>query len=48
MTELSQTTNNAADKLTTLQKEAEGLKVRLEEERQKLNDITREFEINKN
>lgn len=34
---------NAADKLAALQREAESLKVRLEEERQKLNDITREF-----
>lgn len=39
MTEITQT-NNANDKLILLQKEAEGLKVRLEEERQKLNDIT--------
>lgn len=39
MTEITQT-NNANDKLATLQKEAEGLKIRLEDERQKLNDIT--------
>lgn len=39
MTEITQS-NNVNDKLVSLQKEAEGLKVRLEEERQKLNDIT--------
>lgn len=39
MTEITQS-NNVNDKLASLQKEAEGLKVRLEEERQKLNDIT--------
>lgn len=39
MTELTQS-NNVSDKLTVLQKEAETLKVRLEEERQKLSDVT--------
>lgn len=39
MTELTQS-NNVSDKLTVLQKEAENLKVRLEEERQKLSDVT--------
>ncbi len=40
MTDISPA-NNVADKLATLQKEAEYLKSRLEEERQKLNDVTR-------
>lgn len=39
MTDISPANN--VDKLATLQKEAEYLKARLEEERQKLNDITR-------
>lgn len=39
MTELTQS-NNVSDKLAVLQKEAENLKVRLEEERQKLSDVT--------
>lgn len=42
MTDLAQS-GNAADKLSALQKEAEALKVRLEEDRQKLNDVTRKF-----
>lgn len=40
MTDISPA-NNVADKLASLQKEAEYLKARLEEERQKLNDVTR-------
>lgn len=40
MTDISPA-NNVADKLASLQKEAEYLKTRLEEERQKLNDVTR-------
>lgn len=40
MTDISPA-NNVADKLASLQKEAEYLKSRLEEERQKLNDVTR-------
>lgn len=40
MTDISPA-NNVADKLANLQKEAEYLKARLEEERQKLNDVTR-------
>lgn len=40
MTDISPA-NNVTDKLASLQKEAEYLKSRLEEERQKLNDITR-------
>lgn len=43
MTDVTQSGGNAADKLASLQKEAESLKVRLEEERQKLNDITRTY-----
>lgn len=39
MTDISPANN--VDKLANLQKEAEYLKARLEEERQKLNDITR-------
>ena len=38
MTELGQI-NNSADKMAHLLKEAEGLKSKLEEERQKLNDV---------
>lgn len=40
----TQTAHNASDKLTSLQREAEGLKVRLEEDRQKLNDVTCEYD----
>ena len=37
---MTDTQANNTDKLVSLQKEAEGLKLRLEEERQKLSDIT--------
>lgn len=40
MTETSQM-NNTSDKITALTKEAENLKLKLEEERQKLNDVAR-------
>jgi hypothetical protein len=33
--------NNSTDKVASLMKEAENLKQKLEEERQKLNDVTR-------
>lgn len=33
--------NNSGDKVASLMKEAESLKQKLEEERQKLNDVTR-------
>ena len=33
--------NNSGDKVASLMKEAENLKQKLEEERQKLNDVTR-------
>lgn len=36
------TTNSTSDKLAALSKEAESLKSKLEEERHKLNDISRE------
>lgn len=35
--------NNTTDKVAALVKEAESLKAKLEEERQKLNDVTRKF-----
>lgn len=37
--------NNAADKIAALTKEAENLKLKLEEERQKLNDVARKCRI---
>lgn len=40
MTELANQVNNSADKVASLMKEAETLKQKLEEERQKLNDVT--------
>lgn len=38
--------NSGGDKLTSLMKEAETLKQKLEEERQKLNDVTRKGVFN--
>lgn len=43
MTESSSQANNTSDKVATLQKEAEMLKSKLDEERQKLNDVLCEF-----
>lgn len=40
MTEVSNQVNSSGDKVASLMREAENLKVRLEEERQKLNDVT--------
>lgn len=40
MTEVAHQVNNSADKVASLMKEAETLKQKLEEERQKLNDVT--------
>lgn len=37
--------NNTTDKIATLTKEAENLKLKLEEERQKLNDVACKFSI---
>lgn len=42
MTEVANQVNNSGDKVASLMKEAENLKQKLEEERQKLNDVTRE------
>lgn len=42
MTDTAQS-NNTNDKIAALTKEAECLKVKLEEERQKLNDVARKF-----
>lgn len=42
MTDTTQA-NNTNDKIAALTKEAESLKVKLEEERQKLNDVAREY-----
>lgn len=41
MTEVANQVNNSGDKVASLMKEAENLKQKLEEERQKLNDVTR-------
>lgn len=50
MTDTTNQSNN--DKITSLTKEAESLKLKLEEERQKLNDVSCKWEnqcvINKN
>lgn len=40
MTEVANQVNNSGDKVACLMKEAENLKQKLEEERQKLNDVT--------
>lgn len=40
MTEVANQVNNSGDKVASLLKEAENLKLKLEEERQKLNDVT--------
>lgn len=40
MTEVANQVNNSGDKVASLMKEAENLKQKLEEERQKLNDVT--------
>lgn len=40
MTEVANQINNSGDKVASLMKEAENLKQKLEEERQKLNDVT--------
>ena len=40
MTEVANQVNNSCDKVNSLMKEAENLKIKLEEERQKLNDVT--------
>lgn len=37
---MTEVINNTGDKVASLMKEAENLKVKLEEERQKLNDVT--------
>lgn len=39
MTETAASTTNPSEKIANLMKEAESLKVKLEEERQKLNDV---------
>lgn len=44
MTETTQM-NNTSDKIAALTKEAENLKLKLEEERQKLNDVACKFLI---
>lgn len=41
MTESGSQSNNTSDKVAALQKEAEMLKAKLDEERQKLNDVSR-------
>lgn len=43
MSEVINQVNNSDDKVASLMKEAENLKQKLEEERQKLNDVTREI-----
>lgn len=43
MSEVLNQINNSDDKVATLMKEAENLKQKLEEERQKLNDVTCEI-----
>lgn len=45
MTETAQS-NNLNDKIASLTKEAENLKLKLEEERQKLNDVARKCLVN--
>lgn len=40
MSEIANQVNNSSDKVASLMKEAENLKQKLEEERQKLNDVT--------
>lgn len=40
MSEVGNQVNNSSDKVAKLQQEAENLKQKLEEERQKLNDVT--------
>ena len=40
MSEVANQVNNSSDKVASLMKEAENLKQKLEEERQKLNDVT--------
>lgn len=46
MTESGSQSNNTSDKVATLQKEAEMLKAKLDEERQKLNDVSCEYFFN--
>lgn len=41
MTESTNQSNSTSDKIAALTKEAENLKLKLEEERQKLNDVAR-------
>lgn len=41
MTEVANQPNSTSDKIAALSKEAENLKLKLEEERQKLNDVSR-------
>lgn len=48
MTEVAHQVNNSGDKVNGLMKEAENLKQKLEEERQKLNDVTCKWKSNKN
>lgn len=48
MTEVAHQVNNSTDKVNSLMKEAENLKQKLEEERQKLNDVTCKQKKNKN
>lgn len=43
MSEVANQVNNSDDKVANLMKEAENLKQKLEEERQKLNDVTCEI-----
>lgn len=43
--ECSSQSNNVNDKLASLMKEAETLKSKLDEERQKLNDVTRKYRV---
>lgn len=48
MTEVANLINNSGDKVASLMKEAENLKQKLEEERQKLNDVTCKKKVKNN
>lgn len=48
MTENANQSNSTSDKIANLTREAENLKLKLEEERQKLNDVARKLKKNNN
>lgn len=48
MTEIANQSCTTSEKIANLTKEAENLKLKLEEERQKLNDVARKLKNNNN